>query len=231
MKFHYANLENCHVATGVVIVIDVLRAFSTAAYAFANGADKIILTGDVEEALSLKSQIPNAKVMGEVGGLPPKGFDFGNSPTHIHDTNLSGSTIIQRTGAGTQGAVRCKQADALLAASFVVVNATVQYVKTLAPSDVTFVVTGQLHRGGDEDLACAEYLEHLLSNKQVEAKPYLQRVYDSNDAIEHLDPQRPEFPVTDLEYCTQLNAFNFAMPINTEDGLLVMRSITIPTGE
>ena len=38
MKIHYATLESCHDATGTVVVIDVLRAFTTAAYAFAAGA-------------------------------------------------------------------------------------------------------------------------------------------------------------------------------------------------
>ena len=28
MKFHYTDLEDCHTARGVVVVIDVLRAFS-----------------------------------------------------------------------------------------------------------------------------------------------------------------------------------------------------------
>jgi phosphosulfolactate phosphohydrolase-like enzyme len=37
MKFKYVMLEDCVLATGTVIVIDVLRAFSTAAYAFQLG--------------------------------------------------------------------------------------------------------------------------------------------------------------------------------------------------
>jgi hypothetical protein len=28
MKFHFTNLETCHEATGVVVVIDVIRAFT-----------------------------------------------------------------------------------------------------------------------------------------------------------------------------------------------------------
>ena len=43
---------------------------------------------------------------GEVGGLRPEGFDFGNSPTYINDADLSGLTMIHRTSAGTQGVVR-----------------------------------------------------------------------------------------------------------------------------
>ena len=56
MRFHYCNLEDCHTANGTVIVIDVLRAFSTAAYAFSLGAKEILLISTVEEALSLRMQ-------------------------------------------------------------------------------------------------------------------------------------------------------------------------------
>ena len=117
LKFRYTSLHDCHEATGVVILIDVLRAFSTAAYAFARGAKEILLVSSVEEALSLKSQIPDSKAMGEVGGLPPLGFDFGNSPSQIIEQDLDGITLIQRTGAGTQGAVRVKNAEIAIAAS------------------------------------------------------------------------------------------------------------------
>ncbi|HSM72035.1 MAG TPA: 2-phosphosulfolactate phosphatase [Anaerolineales bacterium] len=227
MKFHYTNLDTCHTATGVVIVVDVLRAFSTAAYAFSRGAEKIILVSDVDETLSLKSQIPNSKAMGEVRGLPPEGFDYGNSPTQIREQNLSGITLIQRTGAGTQGAVRCKNADVLLASSFVLAGATVKYVQLIAPTDVTFVITGETWSGGDEDLACAEYLERRLKGQNVDTKSFIQRVYDCNDAVEHLDPERPEFPVTDLEYCTDINAFDFAMLIENENDLLTTRKTKI----
>lgn len=106
MKFHYTDLEDCHTAKGLVVVIDVLRAFSTAAYAFSRGASEIVLVSTVEEALFLKSTLPNARAMGEVGGLRPEGFDFGNSPTFIDEADLSGITMIHRTSAGTQGVVR-----------------------------------------------------------------------------------------------------------------------------
>ncbi|MDX1377555.1 MAG: 2-phosphosulfolactate phosphatase [Anaerolineales bacterium] len=227
MRFQYANLETCHTATGVVIVVDVLRAFSTAAYAFSRGAERIILVGDVDEALSLKSRILNSKAMGEVRGLPPEGFDYGNSPTQIREQNFSGITLIQRTGTGTQGAVRSKNADVLLASSFVVAGATAKYVNSLAPTEVTFVITGETFSGGDEDFACAEYLESQFKGQTVDTKPFIQRVYDSQDAVEHLDPRQPQFPVTDLEYCTDIDAFKFAMVVEKENNLLTMRKTKI----
>lgn len=223
MKFNYTNLETCHTATGIVLVIDVLRAFSNAAYAFSRGTKEIILVSTVEEALALKAQIPNSKAMGEVGGLPPKGFDFGNSPTQILEEELTGLTLIQRTGAGTQGAVRCVNADVLLATSFTVTEATIKHVLKMAPSEVTFVVTGGYNN--DEDVACAEYLEALLKGQNPETRSFIKRVYDSRDAIQHLDPNQPDFPESDLEYCTRINAFDFAMPITRKNNQLTMQAI------
>lgn len=225
MNFHYTDLEDCHTAKGVVIVIDVLRAFSTAAYAFSRGAKEIILVSTAEEALSLKSTICPSKAMGEVGGLRPDGFDFGNSPTYIHEADLSGMTMIHRTSAGTQGVVRSHGAEVLLASSFVVANATVQYISNLVAPEVTFVITGKSYNGGDEDIACAEYLEQLLKGNQPEVKPFLKRVLESKDAFPHLDPEQRAFPRSDLEYCTQINKFDFAMPITRENGRFIMRAI------
>lgn len=225
MKFHYAHLEDCHTATGVVIVIDVLRAFSTAAYAFSLGARQILLVSSVEEALALRPQVPNSRVMGEVHGLRPEGFDFGNSPTYLVTEDLTGITMIQRTTAGTQGVVRSRNAEILLASSLVVSSATVRHVRGLGADEVTFVITGRDFGGGDEDLACAEYLEALFSGQRPEPAPFIQRVFASKDGSQHLDPNRIGFPFSDLDYCTQIDKFDFAMPIERKDGRLIMHRV------
>ena len=225
MKFHYTNLETCHEATGMVVVIDVLRAFSNAAFAFSRGAKEIHPVRSVAEALQFKVQTPNSLACGEVGGLPPEGFDFGNSPTQTKELDLRGRIIVQCTGAGTQGIVRSVNANTMLAASLVVANATVNYIRKLAPEAVTFVVTGQIENGrGDEDLACAEYFEALLKGAQPDPAPFIERVFRSRDAVQHLDPNKPEFPRTDLDHCTNIDAFDFAMLVAKENGRPVMRT-------
>jgi len=226
MNFHHTNLETCHQATGVVVVIDVLRAFSNAAYAFSRGAKEIYPVSAVEEALQFKAEIPNALAAGEVGGLPPEGFDFGNSPTQTRELDLTGKIIVQRTGAGTQGIVKSVNADAMLAAGFVVANATVKHIQKFAPETVTFVITGQYATGhGDEDLACAEYLELLLKGQRPEPAPFIERVFKSKDAIQHLDPKETGFPLSDLELCTNIDVFDFAMDVTKENNRHVMRAI------
>src|SRR5512143_1832542 len=162
MKFDYTDLSTCQTATGLVIVIDVIRAFTSAAFTFDRGAQRIIPVSTVEEALDLKRRTPGALACGEVRGLPPPGFDFGNSPTQVLALDLSGRTVIQRTTAGTQGVVGSILAERMVVASFVVAGATVGYVQSLAPETVTFVLTGRHVGGGDEDAALADYLEASL---------------------------------------------------------------------
>lgn len=222
MKFTRYTLEDCHQATGMVLLIDVLRAFSTAAYAFSRGAKEIRLVSSVEEALALKAQFPNSKAMGEVGGLPPEGFDFGNSPTRILEHDLTGVTLIQRTGAGTQGAVRAVSAELMLATSFVVAQATIEYILKLKPDEVNFVITGGL--GNDEDAACADYLEKRFTGQATEAQEFIRRVYASRDAFQHME-EHPQFPYSDLDYCSRINNFDFAMPIERKDGFLIMQAV------
>ena len=68
---------------GTVVVVDVLRAFTTAAYAFAGGTSEIWLVSGVDEALALRRSVPGALVMGEVLGRRATGFDLSNSPVEI----------------------------------------------------------------------------------------------------------------------------------------------------
>jgi 2-phosphosulfolactate phosphatase len=130
--------------------------------------------------------------------------------------------MIQRTTAGTQGVVRSLNAEFLIAASFVVADATVKYVNTLGADEVTFVITGRDFGGGDEDFACGEYLEALLRGSRPDPQPFIQRVFASKDAAQHFDPNKVGFPITDLEYCTRIDQFDFAMPVTRGDGRLVM---------
>ncbi len=104
---------------GTVVVIDVLRAFTTAAYTFGAGASEIWLVAGVGEALELATTLGGAVVMGEDGGRRPPGFDLPNSPVAASLADLDGRVVVQRTSAGTQGVVRARAAERLFAASLV----------------------------------------------------------------------------------------------------------------
>src|SRR5207237_5230955 len=89
MRIERATNETCGAATGTVVAIDVIRAFTTAAFALAAGARDIMPVGTVEQALELRARFPGALLMGEVGGYPIEGFDFGNSPSALLGRDLA----------------------------------------------------------------------------------------------------------------------------------------------
>src|SRR5262245_60543450 len=159
----HSLLEGAKRATGTVAVIDVFRAFTTAAVAFANGASKIVMVRSVEEALALRAAGAGQICIGEVGGRPPPEFDFGNSPYEISTVDFSGKTIIQRTSAGTRGIVAASRANQLYAASLVTASATARSIAAQAAEEVTLVAMGEngINRT-DEDELCAMHLRNLL---------------------------------------------------------------------
>ena len=62
---HADGLEGARHATGLVVVIDVLRAFTVSACALSSGARECRLVGTVEEALALQERIPGSAVSAE----------------------------------------------------------------------------------------------------------------------------------------------------------------------
>ena len=48
MNFRYTNLETCHSAIGLIVVVDVIRALTNAAFAFSRGAKEIYPVSTVE---------------------------------------------------------------------------------------------------------------------------------------------------------------------------------------
>ncbi|MEM7534613.1 MAG: 2-phosphosulfolactate phosphatase [Chloroflexota bacterium] len=226
MIINRATNETCHDATGTVVVVDVMRAFTTAAYAFHAGASEILLVSSVDEAFALKATYPEALIMGEVRGLPPEGFDFGNSPLPFETLELNGRRLIQRTSNGTQGMVRSQNADLLLAGGFPTAGATARYIQQQAISPVTFVITGLSERtDGDEDAAYADYVEALLREESPDPQPYLNRVRDSWPGRLFANPDKPDYPSIDLDYATTVDAFDFVMAVEKKDELLIMKRV------
>lgn len=230
MKITTCTLETCSTARGTVVAVDVVRAFTTAAFAFDAGAEKILLAGSVEEALALRERHPGSLVMGELGGLPVEGFDLWNSPAQLAGKDLRGKTLVQRTSSGTQGIVRSRRAKQLFAASFVVARATAQAIRSSGAAEVTFVITGQRTGeplSGVEDEACAAYIGALLQEESPTPRACLawadafleERLPGASEDL------RRSF-ATDLKYCTQIDRFPFALRIHRRRGLLVMEKTT-----
>lgn len=94
------------VAQGAVaVVVDALRASATAAILLDAGAEELLVVRTVEEAFAARARYPDALLYGERGGLPPDGFDYGNSP--LEAAHAAGRRVIftTTTGAGRLVAV------------------------------------------------------------------------------------------------------------------------------
>lgn len=224
MQIHRSDLPHCPQLHGAVVVIDVLRSFTTIAYAFARGAREVIPVDSVEAARDLRRRQPDALAVGAVGGgAPAPGLDLGNSPARVAAMDLAGRRIIQYTAGGTRGLVACDQAAVLLAASLVCAGATAAYLRLLQPPSVTLVTTGAWSdRDGDEDHACADLLEALLRGADPPREPFAQRVRDSDFGRRFAAGDDPNLPREDLDCAAAVDRFDFAMPMNRlRDGLLI----------
>ena len=226
MKFQQTTLETCKLVSGTVVVIDVLRAFTTAAYAFSAGAESIFLVSTIDEAFRLKQNYPKALLIGEDMGLPIDGFDYGNSPIPFIGRDLTGLQIIQRTSAGTQGVVRSTNAQVLLASSLCCAGATAEYIRSISPEVVSFVITGyHSDDHGEEDRACADYIESLLKDQVPDSQAFANRVRTSAAARKFLDPADLDYPYLDLDYATAVDQFNFSMLVERQNDQFVMKAL------
>ena len=62
-------VEGAQKARGLTVIIDVFRAFSTACYAFGNGASEILCTGEVDTAFRLKEENTHCCLLHELRPL------------------------------------------------------------------------------------------------------------------------------------------------------------------
>ncbi|MCX6970553.1 MAG: 2-phosphosulfolactate phosphatase [Verrucomicrobia bacterium] len=207
-----------------VVVIDVLRAFSTAAVALDRGAAEIYPVLDVAEAFERRAREPDLVLMGETDCRPIPGFDLGNSPVDAAAFPFSGRRAVQRTTAGTRGLVTCSAAPSLWAASFLVASATVAALKTSGAKSVAFIITGTVHYGhADEDVACAEWMTELLRGNRPPVEPFLDRVRESVAAATFMDPASPLHAPADVDFCARADVFDFALKVESAPGSLALR--------
>ncbi len=217
-------IEGAERAVGTVVIIDVFRAFTTAAVAFANGAAKIIMVRDVEEALALRAAGVGHLCMGEVGGRAPPGFDFGNSPFELSQADLEGRTVLQRTSAGTQGIVAAKRATRLYAGSLVTATATARAVLRQSPEEVTLVAMGlDGTRRSDEDELCAIHLRNLLQGRPGNPSGTRDVILAGPQIPAFHDPAKPHLHPADLDIALDIDRYDFSVRIGFEDGRLVAR--------
>lgn len=156
----------------VAIVVDALRASCTVTAMFEAGARAVIVAADTADAFRIAADERERYILcGESGGIPPAGFDYGNSPLQLSALDLSRKDVVLSTSNGT----RALRAVAGTRAALVgagrngpAVAASALAEAELAACDLTVVCAGD-ERGSLfslEDYFFAGYLvEHIARSR------------------------------------------------------------------
>jgi 2-phosphosulfolactate phosphatase len=211
-------------AEGTVIIIDVFRAFTTAAIAFDHGASQITLVAEAEDALDLYRRGAGEVLMGEVDGKRPEGFDFGNSPYEVSQVDFTGKSIVQSTRAGTVGVAAATRAEAIYLGSFAVADATVKAILKESPALVSIIAMGDQGRvRSDEDEQCALYLRNRLEGRRPDHSALRSLIMEGGATQKFFDDSQPQYHPKDVELALQISKYPFAMKVARQGGLLVAR--------
>ncbi len=97
------------------VVIDVLRATTTIAWALHNGAEAVQTFSDLGQLKQSASQWPKTSrlLLGERGGKRLDGFDLGNSPGDVVPELVKGKRLFMSTTNGTKSLQRVREVSKL----------------------------------------------------------------------------------------------------------------------
>ena len=212
-------IEGAKQATGVVVIIDVFRAFTVEAYLMNNGAEKIIPVGDMQIAYNYKDKNPEAILVGERHGKILPGFDYGNSPSEIKNIDFKNKIVVHTTSAGTQGVVNAKNATEILTGSLVNAKAVAQYIREKQPEVVSLVCMGNAGVAPAlEDELCAEYIKSILEGNEMQDIESRAAGLLYTGGSHFFDKERQEiYPEEDFWMCVKCNRFPFVIQIEKDE--------------
>lgn len=154
-----SSLSKSDLARTVCVVFDVLRATSAFVTALRNGATAIIPVSEISEALEIKKKQPQVLTAGERHGVKicVRGgeFDFGNSPREFTPEKVKGRAIVSTTTNGTRALRACARAKTVLAAAFLNLSATADFLREKRFQAVVMVCAGTGQKAALEDIIAA----------------------------------------------------------------------------
>ena len=171
--------RNRRLDTSIAVVLDVLRATTTIAAALEANAAGILPVSKINEARiivrHMRASGERVLLCGEVKGLPPEGFDLGNSPREFRGEVVRGKRIVLKTTNGTVALVNTQKASLTVAASLANTSAVVAFLgKRLASnsySELLCVCAGTKGEFGLEDFfAAGAILEGLVESLTIPVK-------------------------------------------------------------
>lgn len=153
-------VDESELAGATVVVIDVLRATTTIAYALAAGAAQVIPCLEIEDARRTAARFAPGQALlgGERGGVKIEGFDLGNSPEEYSPDVVRGRSIVFTTTNGTRAMMRCRQAKRVLLGAIVNLSAVAKAI--VRDENIHLVCAGTEGEVSFEDTLIAGWLAH-----------------------------------------------------------------------
>lgn len=139
---------DCHV------VVDVLRATTTMATLFERGLERLLAVDDIEVARARASEGKRV-LLGEVGGLTPEGFDYGNSPLEVERESFAGREAVHFTTNGTRALCALAGRGAVFAGAIANCGAIAEAVRGFDHVVITCAGQAAGQRFGQDDFFAA----------------------------------------------------------------------------
>lgn len=218
---------------GVAVIVDALRASATAAALLEAGALEVQCFDSVDKALNAKAATPEALLYGERGGLPPEGFDYGNSP--LEAGHAAGAPVFFTTTTGTRRLAESVGSAGAYMGSCVNALALLERLADHA-EDIVLIPAGHADDPefeADEDWAAAAFIAQLADAEVGEGAIWFR---EWRQRLE-LDGIEPWFRRSvhgqrlmelgfeqDIVYCAKPNILK-AVPTRVRDVVLVDRRL------
>ncbi|MEP6871124.1 MAG: 2-phosphosulfolactate phosphatase [Anaerolineaceae bacterium] len=136
------------------VVVDVLRATTTIATLFAWGMEGLLVAGNIELART-RARAENRLLFGEVHGLRPEGFDFGNSPVEAAKAAVAGCGGALFTTNGTAAFCALAGRGTVISGALANLNSVAPFVRQFERVVVVCAGNSQGTVFSEEDFAAA----------------------------------------------------------------------------
>lgn len=211
--------EAAREAEGTAVIIDVLRACTTIPILFDKGAVEIVPVRTPEEVLPYEKE--GYVLVGEgEHGHNHDAFHHINSPSEVVNEDFAGKRIVLRSNNATQSIIDAAKAQEIILASFVNLDAVVNYIHESKPNVVSLVALGRLGKRGLEDDECAEAIKNLLEGKPYDFEDMKRRVSICECAVlvrETLGKPK------DVDMALTVNSFPIVPKVFTEGDMKVIK--------
>lgn len=163
LYFTPSEVQDTDLADKLVVVIDVLRASTTAAVALANGAREIIPVASIDAAGELKQKLGKEHVLlcGERDGEKIEGFDLGNSPAEYEPKAVKDKALIFCSTNGSKAMLKGGQGTLCLVGGLVNLSPIVGFLLR-EKKDVAIVCSGSSGKFSfDDGVVGGKYIAEL----------------------------------------------------------------------